>query len=158
VHQGLRQELLGAGHRDKPRNGACPDGAGLTECNGCALCVDAALNPTVSTSSRSLRRRRAGHAPGGAALYRASPEPWPGTLVDLPEREPLIVKGTYAAALGAILAGCRHVFGYPITPSTEGAELMARVLPELDGIFVQAVSEVATVNMMYGAGGAGNAA
>jgi pyruvate/2-oxoacid:ferredoxin oxidoreductase alpha subunit len=75
--------------------------------------------------------------------------------VDLPEREPLIVKGTYAAALGAILAGCRHVFGYPITPSTEGAELMARVLPELDGIFVQAVSEVATVNMMYGAGGAG---
>ncbi len=73
----------------------------------------------------------------------------------LPERQPLIVKGTYAAALGAILAGCRHVFGYPITPSTEGAELMARVLPELDGVFIQAVSEVATVNMMYGAGGAG---
>jgi pyruvate/2-oxoacid:ferredoxin oxidoreductase alpha subunit len=47
------------------------------------------------------------------------------------------------------------VYGYPITPSTEGAELMARVLPSLDGVFVQAVSEVATVNMMYGAGGAG---
>ena len=73
----------------------------------------------------------------------------------MPEREPLVVKGTYAAAVGALLAGCRHVFGYPITPSTEGAELMAKVLPELDGIFVQAVSEVATVNMMYGAGGAG---
>ena len=66
-----------------------------------------------------------------------------------------MVKGTYAAAVGAVLAGCRHVFGYPITPSTEGAELMAKVLPKLDGIFVQAVSEVATVNMMYGAGGAG---
>ena len=65
------------------------------------------------------------------------------------------MKGTYAAAVGAVLAGCRHVFGYPITPSTEGAELMAKVLPEIDGIFVQAVSEVATVNMMYGAGGAG---
>ncbi len=115
-----------------------------------------ALNPTVSTSSRkpstsSGRPRPRGRGPSTAP----SPEPWPDTLVDLPEREPLIVKGTYAAALGAILAGCRHVFGYPITPSTEGAELMARVLPELDGIFVQAVSEVATVNMMYGAGGAG---
>jgi pyruvate/2-oxoacid:ferredoxin oxidoreductase alpha subunit len=54
-----------------------------------------------------------------------------------------------------MLAGCRHFFGYPITPSTEGAELMAKVLPELHGVFVQAVSEVATVNMMYGCGGAG---
>jgi pyruvate/2-oxoacid:ferredoxin oxidoreductase alpha subunit len=57
--------------------------------------------------------------------------------------------------VGAVLAGCRHVFGYPITPSTEGAELMAKVQPALGGVFVQAVSEVATVNMMYGAGGAG---
>jgi len=65
------------------------------------------------------------------------------------------VKGTYASALGALFAGCRHFFGYPITPSTEGAELMAKLLPRLDGVFVQAVSEVAAVNMMYGAGGAG---
>src|SRR6185503_327116 len=43
----------------------------------------------------------------------------------------------------------------PITPSTEGAELMARLLPDLDGVFLQAVSEVAAVNMMYGCGGAG---
>ncbi len=66
-----------------------------------------------------------------------------------------MLKGTYASALGAVLAGCRHVFGYPITPSTEGAELMAKVQPELGGIFLQAPSEVATVSMMYGAGGAG---
>ena len=69
--------------------------------------------------------------------------------------EPLIIKGTYASAIGAIFAGCRHFYGYPITPSTEGAELMAKLLPGLDGIFVQAVSEVATVNYMYGSGGAG---
>jgi pyruvate/2-oxoacid:ferredoxin oxidoreductase alpha subunit len=81
--------------------------------------------------------------------------PDPDTTVALPDRAPLVVKGTYAAAVGAVLAGCRHVFGYPITPSTEGAELMAKVQPMLDGVFVQAVSEVATVNMMYGAGGAG---
>jgi pyruvate/2-oxoacid:ferredoxin oxidoreductase alpha subunit len=79
----------------------------------------------------------------------------PDTRIDLPALQPLMVKGTYASAIGALLAGCRHFFGYPITPSTEGAELMARLLPELDGAFVQAVSEVAAINMMYGCGGAG---
>jgi len=66
-----------------------------------------------------------------------------------------VIKGNHAAAIGAILAGCRHVFGYPITPSTEGAELLAKLMPGLGGIFLQAPSEVATVNMMYGCGGAG---
>ena len=79
----------------------------------------------------------------------------PDDQISLPACEPLVLKGTYASAIGALLAGCRHVFGYPITPSTEGAELMAKILPKLDGAFVQAVSEVAAVNMMYGAGGAG---
>ena len=54
-----------------------------------------------------------------------------------------------------MLAGCRHMYGYPITPSTEGAELMAKLLPKLGGIYLQAVSEVATVNHMYGTAGAG---
>jgi pyruvate/2-oxoacid:ferredoxin oxidoreductase alpha subunit len=61
----------------------------------------------------------------------------------------------YASAIGALVAGCRHFFGYPITPSTEGAELMAKLLPTLNGEFLQAVSEVAAINMMYGAGAAG---
>ena len=67
----------------------------------------------------------------------------------------VLMKGNEAVVHGALLAGCRCFFGYPITPSTEGAELMAQLLPRLDGAFVQAVSEVATVNMMYGCGGAG---
>ncbi|OGQ09225.1 MAG: hypothetical protein A2138_22295 [Deltaproteobacteria bacterium RBG_16_71_12] len=67
----------------------------------------------------------------------------------------MVLKGNYAAAIGAILAGCRHVYGYPITPSTEGAELMAKLLPKLDGVFLQACSEVATVNHMYGCASAG---
>ena len=79
----------------------------------------------------------------------------PDQRLPLPEGRPLILKGVHASAIGALLAGCRHFFGYPITPSTEGAELMARLLPQLDGHFVQAVSEVAAVNMMYGCGGAG---
>ena len=80
---------------------------------------------------------------------------FPIQYLALPEGPPLVIKGMYASAIGAILGGCRYFFGYPITPSTEGAELMAALLPRLDGIFVQAVSEVAAINMMYGAGAAG---
>jgi pyruvate/2-oxoacid:ferredoxin oxidoreductase alpha subunit len=75
--------------------------------------------------------------------------------IALPESGPLVIKGMYASAIGALLAGCRHFFGYPITPSTEGAELMAKLLPRLNGEFLQAVSEVAAINMLYGAGAAG---
>jgi len=84
-----------------------------------------------------------------------APKSIPDTRVPMPDLEPMVLKGNHAAAVGAVMAGCRHVFGYPITPSTEGAELMARLLPEIRGVFFQAVSETATVNMMYGCGGAG---
>jgi pyruvate/2-oxoacid:ferredoxin oxidoreductase alpha subunit len=86
---------------------------------------------------------------------RPKPETIPPSVIPLPQCEPLVLKGNYACAVGALLAGCRHVYGYPITPSTEGAELMARLLPKLNGIFVQAISEVATINHLYGCGGAG---
>ena len=92
---------------------------------------------------------------GAAPFAAGKPVPVPDERLPLPETRPLVTKGTYASSIGALLAGCRHFFGYPITPSTEGAELMAKLLPQLDGVFVQAVSEVATVNMMYGCGGAG---
>ena len=116
----------------------------LDECNGCALCIDACPEPY------GLRVEE--HAP---ARLRAQPVDIPSERLPLPAGKPLILKGAHASAIGALLAGCRHFFGYPITPSTEGAELMARLLPQLDGHFVQAVSEVATVNMMFGCGGAG---
>ncbi|MBZ0089468.1 MAG: 3-methyl-2-oxobutanoate dehydrogenase subunit VorB [Thermoanaerobaculia bacterium] len=70
----------------------------------------------------------------------------------------MAIKGAHAAAIGALLAGCRQFYGYPITPSTEGSELMARLLPKLGGTFVQAVSEVAAINHLYGAAGAGQRA
>ncbi len=66
-----------------------------------------------------------------------------------------MVKGTYASAIGrARSRAAATSSAIPITPSTEGAELMAKLLPRLDGVFLQAVSEVATVNMMYGCGAA----
>jgi pyruvate/2-oxoacid:ferredoxin oxidoreductase alpha subunit/NAD-dependent dihydropyrimidine dehydrogenase PreA subunit len=141
-----------------PVTGLVPVVLDLTLCNRCGLCMDACpepfgLMPLNESGSCALvdPALLGGPRPFDAPI----PEPHPDRRVALPERAPMVVKGTYAAAVGAVLAGCRHVFGYPITPSTEGAELMAKVLPALDGVFVQAVSEVATVNMMYGAGGAG---
>ncbi len=69
--------------------------------------------------------------------------------------ELLLMKGNEAVAEAAIRAGCRHFFGYPITPQNELPEYMARRLPEVGGVFVQAESEVAAINMVYGAAGAG---
>ncbi|HYF77270.1 MAG TPA: 3-methyl-2-oxobutanoate dehydrogenase subunit VorB [Symbiobacteriaceae bacterium] len=67
----------------------------------------------------------------------------------------LLVKGNEAVAEAAIQAGCRNFFGYPITPSNEIIEYMARRMPEVKGHMVQAESEVASIYMMLGAAAAG---
>jgi pyruvate/2-oxoacid:ferredoxin oxidoreductase alpha subunit/NAD-dependent dihydropyrimidine dehydrogenase PreA subunit len=152
------KDCISVGSEIHPVTGLVPVVLDLTACNRCGLCLDACpepfgLQPADGQSACALMDPA---LLGGPRPFDApTPEPMPDTTVDLPARSPLVVKGTYASAVGAVLAGCRHVYGYPITPSTEGAELMAKVLPMLDGVFVQAVSEVATVNIMYGAGGAG---
>lgn len=69
--------------------------------------------------------------------------------------EKLLMKGNEVIAEAAIRAGCKHYFGYPITPQTEIAHYMAKKMPEIDGTFVQAESEVAAINMVYGAAAAG---
>lgn len=132
-------------HDIHPLSGVVPVELDLTDCNACQLCIEACPEPYGLRPARPDPEIRS---------IRAARE-LPATRVALPPVQPALLKGTYAAALGALLAGCRHVFGYPITPSTEGAELMARVLPRIGGVFVQAVSEVAAVNMMYGCAGAG---
>jgi len=65
------------------------------------------------------------------------------------------MKGNEAIAEGALLAGCRHYFGYPITPQTEIAAYMARRMPKIGGTFLQAESEIASINMVIGASAAG---
>ncbi len=65
------------------------------------------------------------------------------------------IKGNYAVVKGAILAGCRLYFGYPITPASEIAEAAAFYLPLISGTFIQAESEVAAINMLYGAASGG---
>lgn len=69
--------------------------------------------------------------------------------------EKVLMKGNEALAEAAIQAGCHHFFGYPITPQTEVAAYMAKRMPKIGGVFLQAESEVASINMLYGAASAG---
>jgi pyruvate/2-oxoacid:ferredoxin oxidoreductase alpha subunit len=66
-----------------------------------------------------------------------------------------LMKGNDAIVRGAILAGCRFYFGYPITPASEIAEGAAIYFPKVGGVFLQAESEVAAINMVYGAASGG---
>ncbi len=141
------QECPAPGAELHPLSGLTPVSLELDGCTGCGLCIEACPEP---------------HGMVSAAPAADEPRPVPLPAADVPDAylplptlRPLLMKGTHASAVGALLAGCRHFFGYPITPSTEGAELMAKLLPVVGGSFVQAASEVATVNMMYGCGGAG---
>lgn len=67
----------------------------------------------------------------------------------------LLVRGNEAICRGAIEAGCRFYFGYPITPQNDIPEYMSREMPKLDGVFIQAESEIASVNMVMGAAATG---
>ncbi len=69
--------------------------------------------------------------------------------------EKVLMKGNEAIAEAAILAGCKHYFGYPITPQTEIAAYMAKKMPKIGGCFLQAESEVAAINMVYGVASTG---
>ena len=61
------------------------------------------------------------------------------------------LSGNHACALGAVAAGCRFFAGYPITPSSEIAERLARALPEVDGVFIQMEDEIASMAAVIGA-------
>ncbi len=69
--------------------------------------------------------------------------------------EKVLMKGNEAIAEAAILCGCRHYYGYPITPQTEVAAYMAKRMPKIGGVFLQAESEIAAINMVIGTAAAG---
>jgi 2-oxoisovalerate ferredoxin oxidoreductase alpha subunit len=66
-----------------------------------------------------------------------------------------LCKGNVAIVKGALMAGCRGYYGYPITPASEIAEYAALLFPQVGGTFLQAESEVSAINMVYGAASAG---
>lgn len=67
----------------------------------------------------------------------------------------VLMKGNEAIGEAALRAGCRHFFGYPITPQTELSAYMAKQMPKCGGVFLQAESEISAINMVYGAAAAG---
>jgi 2-oxoglutarate ferredoxin oxidoreductase subunit alpha len=67
----------------------------------------------------------------------------------------ILMKGNEVLGESAIRAGCRYYFGYPITPQNEVPEYMSKRLPEVGGVFIQAESELASINMVFGAGACG---
>lgn len=69
--------------------------------------------------------------------------------------EKVLMKGNEAIAEAALRAGCRHYFGYPITPQTEIAAYMAKRMPKIGGVFLQAESEISAINMVYGVSSTG---
>jgi pyruvate/2-oxoacid:ferredoxin oxidoreductase alpha subunit/NAD-dependent dihydropyrimidine dehydrogenase PreA subunit len=151
--EACRRGCISAGQEINQASGLIPVVIDYTQCNGCGLCLSACPEPyaLVSAADDPHREERI----RAAEAQKREPEAIPDEVITLPQSQPMFLKGTHASAIGALLAGCRHVFGYPITPSTEGAEFMAMIQPKLHGVFLQAISEVATVNHMYGCGGAG---
>ncbi len=152
------QNCIMLGKDIQPETGLTPVILNLEKCTGCGMCIVACPEP-YGLAPSPLKADYELTDPAAMFGPRASDAPEPKEIPDktipLPQLKPMVLKGTYASTIGALLAGCRHFFGYPITPSTEGAELMAKLLPDLNGVFMQAVSEVATINHMYGCGGAG---
>ncbi|MFP4249039.1 MAG: 3-methyl-2-oxobutanoate dehydrogenase subunit VorB [Armatimonadota bacterium] len=71
------------------------------------------------------------------------------------QRKRVFISGNEATAEGGIAGGCRHFFGYPITPQNKIPEYMSEELPPIGGVYLQAESEVAAINMVYGASAAG---
>ena len=69
--------------------------------------------------------------------------------------EKSLMIGNEALAEAAIRAGCKCFFGYPITPQTEISAYLSKRMPKVGGVFLQAESEVAAINMVYGCAGSG---
>jgi pyruvate/2-oxoacid:ferredoxin oxidoreductase alpha subunit len=103
---------------------------------------------------KNLQPETAGSAAAAAGGAVAAPQA--GAAPRLGGRAlPRLMKGNEAAIYGALLAGCRSFYGYPITPASELAETAAKLFPLCGGTFLQAESEIAAINMLYGAASAG---
>jgi 2-oxoglutarate ferredoxin oxidoreductase subunit alpha len=115
--------------------------------------------PTVPMTKDTIRRNaRIYPLAPVAPLARAHVPILPLQFINK-EKPPMsvktLMKGNEALAEGAIIAGCRYYFGYPITPQSEVPEYLAWRLPEVGGVFLQAESELAAINMVYGAAASG---
>src|SRR5579863_7210400 len=111
--------------------------------------IPATIVPGAAFVSTAARSRERSLCTAWLRLEKPSPKSKPEANM----RQ--LCKGNVAVIKGAVLAGCRAYYGYPITPASEIAEAAALYLPEVGGTFIQAESETASINMVYGASAAG---
>jgi 2-oxoglutarate ferredoxin oxidoreductase subunit alpha len=135
------------------------DPAACTACTLCAtLCPDNGISVYRPASARHDAAPNGTPAPAAedrAEVARGDP------LTDENPPRPAVLKrrlvqGNEALALGALAGGCEAFFGYPITPQNEIPEILSRLMPPLGRVFVQAESELASINMVYGGAAAGH--
>lgn len=121
-------------------------------CIGCSSCAIVCPDGCITVYKDGPKRPQAESEPVASGL----PE-YPMEVPAEEEREVLLMKGNEAIAHAAIRCGCDGYFGYPITPQSEVLETLAELKPwETTGMVVlQAESEVASINMLYGGGGTG---
>ena len=132
-------------------------------CKGCGLCVDAC--PVHIIELDHARMTPKGYHPAHCVdedrVHRMHV-----VRAHVPRRgdhggevsrmaEKVLMKGNEVLAESALRAGCRFFFGYPITPQTELAAYMSKRMPQEGGVYLQAESEIAAINMVYGAAAAG---
>ena len=134
-------------------------------CKGCGLCVRACPKHIIALSKTKINAK--GYHPAEVTDMEACigctscARTWPDVVIRIEKdlggviMALSLLKGSEAIAEAAIRAGARFFFGYPITPQTEIPEYMSARMPEIGGCFLQAESEVAAINMVYGAAGTG---
>ncbi len=120
------------------------------DCIGCAMCGLVCPDSVLTVENDLPERRQEKTVPAMTPAEEAEPEK--STVV--PGRK-YLMKGNEAIAQAAILAGCRCYFGYPITPQTEIAAFMAKRMAREGGVYLQAESELAAINMVLGAASTG---
>ncbi len=137
-------------------------------CNSCTIC--AMMCPDHGLSVYRKPRKKPGEAaerPSDASALPAQEESRnarPASVVGgraavgapTPPRRRRLVKGNEALAIGAVAGGCEAFFGYPITPQNEIPEILSGLMPRVGRVFIQAESEVASINMIYGGAAAGH--
>jgi len=124
-----------------------------TWCKGCGLCVAFCPTEVLALDAKvipsSSRRRNVLPVIGAILIAPISPSSSSGSRGD--ELTVKLMQGNEAVAWGALAAGCMFYAGYPITPSTEIAEMLSRELPKIGGKFIQMEDEIASLAACIGA-------
>src|SRR5690242_3022496 len=106
-------ECISPGTEINAASGLVPVAMHLEACNGCNLCVDACPEPYGLVTAALAQTLEVGAERRPLQAVPPAVEDIPEVRLGLAPGQPLIVKGTHASAIGALLAGCRHFFGYP---------------------------------------------